>query len=153
MGDLLRRRLRQNRFESPSHEALLGLLVVSAEMRGHFERVCLDHGISNGQYNVLRILRGHPAGYPRCEITARLVERAPDVTRLIDRLERQGLVERSRGESDRRHSITRITRKGLELLERMQPAIASLHRGLERRLGARDARELARLCELLMEEE
>jgi DNA-binding MarR family transcriptional regulator len=153
MGDILRRRLRQNRFESPAHEALLGLLVVSAEVRGHFERVCLDHGISNGQYNVLRILRGHPDGYPRCEITARLVERAPDVTRLIDRLERQGLVERSRGEADRRHSITRITRKGIELLDRMHPAVASLHRSIEKRLSVRDARELGRLCETLLEDE
>ncbi len=153
MGEPLRRRLRQNRFENPTHEAVLGLLVAAAELRGRFDRVCAAHGITRGQYNVLRILRGHPEGYPRGEITARLVERAPDVTRLIDRLEREGLVERTRGESDRRHSITCITRPGLDLLERIQPAMAAAMRAIGRRLTAREARALGRLCETLLEEE
>ncbi len=152
MGILLRRRLRQDRFENPAHEAVLALLVAAADVRGRLDRVCEGHGITSGQYNVLRILRGHPDGYPRCEITARLIERAPDVTRLIDRLARQGLVERMRGESDRRHSVTRISRKGLELLDRMQSAIAAVNRETGRRLPPGDARALARLCEGLIEE-
>src|SRR5215204_2537155 len=57
--------------------------------------VCRKHGVTHDQYNILRILRGvHPTGHPRCEITKRLISRAPDVTRLLDRLVRQGLVER-----------------------------------------------------------
>jgi DNA-binding MarR family transcriptional regulator len=142
-----------SRFESAAHEAVLGLLVAAADVRAGTERVCEEHGITGGQYNVLRILRGYPQGYPRCEIGARLIERAPDVTRLIDRLEHQGLVERARGEEDRRQSITRITRAGADLLDHMRPAMSALHRRMARRLPAAEARALAHLCEALIEEE
>ena len=135
MGEALKRRLQQVRFESPHHEALLNLMVAAAYVRARFERVCAQHRVTEGQYNVLRILRGaHPDGYARCEIAERMVERAPDVTRLSDRLQKQNLVERTRGGADRRQSITRITRKGLQLLERMQPAISALNESLAERL-------------------
>jgi DNA-binding MarR family transcriptional regulator len=150
MGEVLRRRLHQTRFDDRNHEAMLALLVAAADVRGDLERVCATHGLTGGQFNVLRILRGNPEGYPRCEILARLIDRAPDVTRLIDRLERQGLVERARGERDRRQSITRITRRGLDLLDRMQPAVDRVHRAIGTRLPARATRELARLCEALI---
>src|SRR5262245_52925784 len=110
MGEALRRRLQQARFESPHHEALLNLMVAASYLRSRVEQVCAEHGISEGQYNVLRILRGiHPDGYARCDISGRMVDRAPDVTRLIDRLQKQSLVERARGGADRRQSMTRIT--------------------------------------------
>src|SRR5438128_9340170 len=126
MGDTLKHRLRQDRFEGPFHEAVLNVMVAAAHLRAAVERVCEQHGITEGQYNVLRILRGaHPQGHSRCEIARRMVERSPDVTRLIDRLEKHELVERARDGSDRRLSITRITRKGLQLLERMQPAVST----------------------------
>jgi len=148
MGDALKRRLQQSRFENPHHEALLNLMVAASHVRARFDQVCLEHGITEGQYNALRILRGaRPNGYPRCEIARRLIERAPDVTRLIDRLEKQGLVERARSGEDRRLSITRITRKGLQVLERMQPAMDEVHREFGERLPGRDARELSRICE------
>jgi len=148
MGDALKRRLQQSRFESPIQEALLNLMVAASHVRARLDQVCGEHGITEGQYNALRILRGaHPDGYPRCEIARRLIERAPDVTRLIDRLEKQGLVERARSGDDRRLSITRITRKGLQLLERMQPAMEEIHREFGNHLPAGDARELSRICE------
>jgi DNA-binding MarR family transcriptional regulator len=78
-----------------------------------------------------------------------MIERAPDLTRMIDRLERRGLVERARSDRDRRHSITRITRRGLDLIERAAPATASLHRVLSRRLERGELAELSRLCEKL----
>jgi DNA-binding MarR family transcriptional regulator len=125
MGDALKRRLRQSRFESPHHEAMLNLIVAAAHVRAELDRVCGEHGITEGQYNVLRILRGAlPDGYPRGEIAHRMLERAPDVTRLIDRLERSELVERTRSGEDLRLSITRITKPGLQLLERMQAAVS-----------------------------
>lgn len=110
--------------------------------------------MTRGQFNVLRILRGaHPHGYPRCEIAKRLVERAPDVTRLIDRLERRGLLVRAKADGDRRLSVARITRKGLELLERMQPDVDRTHHLISRRLSDADAGDLARLCERLFAED
>jgi len=154
MGEILKKRLRQSRFESPVHEAVLNLLVAAGHVRTLHDRALERHGLSGVQFNVLRILRGaHPHGYPRHEIACRLVERAPDVTRLIDRLEAQGLVERARAESDRRLSVTRITRRGLELLERVQPDMDAVGRALARRLGPKDARELSRLCEGLYADE
>src|SRR5438874_9294707 len=108
MGKELQRRLVQQRFESPFAEAVLNVLVAASHARDQFDRTYGEHGVSHGQYNVLRILRGvHPEGYPRCEIARRMIERAPDLTRLIDRLERRGLVERARSEEERRDSIAR----------------------------------------------
>ena len=104
----LNRRIRQSRFESPQHEAMLGLLVAAGHLRERIEAVCARHRVTGGQYNVLRVLRGaHPDGYPRWDIARRLIERAPDVTRLIDRLADSGWVERTRSNSDRRLSVTR----------------------------------------------
>ena len=149
VADLLKQRIKQEAdFESPFEEAFLSLLVAADAVRARLERVCAEHGITHGQYNVLRILRGaHPGGHPRCEIAARLIERAPDVTRLVDRLEANGLVERSRSEEDRRVSLTRITRRGLELLDAMDPALDAFRRDFGERVSRRDARDLSRICE------
>ena len=85
MGETLKRRLRQNRFDSAAQEALLNLLVASGHVRGTIDQLFDREHVTPGQYNVLRILRGaHPRGYSRCEIASRMIERAPDVTRLID---------------------------------------------------------------------
>ena len=150
MGEALHKRLQQSRFEGPHHEALLNLMVAAEHVRARIDAVCATHGITEAQYNVLRILRGvSPDGYSRTEITRRMLERAPDVTRLIDRLEVQQLVERERSGHDRRLSITRISRKGLDVLARMQPEVSAIHRELAARISERDARELSRICETL----
>lgn len=148
MGDVLKRRIKQSKFDSPAQEAMLNLLVASSHVRQLVDDACAPHGITLGQYNALRILRGaHPTGYPRGEIAARMVERAPDVTRLIDRLERRGLVERARVPEDRRLSITRITKAGLDLLRKTDPHIHDIQRRFAARVPSRDLRELSRICE------
>jgi DNA-binding MarR family transcriptional regulator len=153
VGEALKKRLKQERFESTLAEALLNLKVAAAHVSERTERVCAEHGITGGQYNVLRILRGaYPGGHSRCDIASRLIERAPDVTRLVDRLERQGLVERVRSDEDRRLSISRITKSGLDLLERMDPAMRAAHEAFAERISLRDRRELSRICEGLYDE-
>ena len=149
MGDALKKRIKQTAdFESPVEEAMLNLMVAADHVRARLDRVCADFRITTGQYNVLRILRGaHPDGHPRCEIAARLIEKAPDVTRLVDRLETQGLVERDRSEEDRRLSLTRITKKGLGVLDKMDNALAETNRYFSERVSRRDCRELSRICE------
>ncbi|HEY0547058.1 MAG TPA: MarR family transcriptional regulator [Pyrinomonadaceae bacterium] len=149
MGDALKKRIKQaTDFDSPAEEAVLNLLVAADHVRGRLESACADFGITPGQYNVLRILRGaHPEGHPRCEIAARLIENAPDVTRLVDRLQAQGLVSRDRSAEDRRLSLTRITRKGVHLLERMEPVMEEASRYFKERVSRRDCRELTRICE------
>jgi DNA-binding MarR family transcriptional regulator len=148
VGDVLKRRIRQSKFDSPAQEAMLNLLVAAGHVRQLVEAACAGADVTHGQYNALRILRGaHPKGYSRCEIAARMVERAPDVTRLIDRLERRGLVERARVDEDRRLSITRITKAGLDLLKKVDPHIHDIQRRFAARVHLRDLRDLSRICE------
>ena len=154
MGEALKRRIKQTAdFASPAQEAMLNLIVAADYVHTRLERVCAEFGVTRPQYNVLRILRGvHPGGHPRAEISARLLASAPDVTRLVDRLQAQGLVERDRVEEDRRLSITRITKKGLRLLEKMQPHISKEHERFSKRVSRRDCLELSRICETLYDE-
>ena len=154
MGTVLQRRLQQDRFRTPYHEAMLNLMVAAFEVRERMESACQAHDITEAQYNVLRILRGaRPDGHARCEIARRMIARAPDLTRLIDRLVKRGLAERARSAADGRQSVTRITRRGLKLLEEMQPTIDRIDEVFAERLPARDAKELSRICERIYGEE
>lgn len=133
---------------------MLNLMVAADYVRTMIDRTCDDFGITPAQYNVLRILRGvYPEGYARGDIAARLIERAPDVTRLVDRLEAQGFVARDRSEEDRRLSLTRITARGLKLLDEMEPSVVDRHRHFSERVSRRDCRELTRICEGLYDED
>jgi DNA-binding MarR family transcriptional regulator len=109
------------------------------------------HGITADQYNVLRILRGvFPGGHPRNEIARRMIHRAPDVTRMLDRLVRRRLVTRGRNPDDRRESIAMISRAGLALLDRVDPEVHATQVAVTRALGERELRELVRLCDALV---
>lgn len=148
MASSLHDRLRQQKFASPYQEVTLNVLVCADYLQRRIEEVCSRHGITSAQYNVLRILRGvHPDGHPRCEIIGRMIQAAPDVTRLIDRLERGGLVERSRSDADRRLSLSIISKTGLQLLERMQPEIDALDNEMATYLSESEAKTLSGLCE------
>ena len=93
----IRERLQQRRFRTLADEAVVSLLVAADQFERAAAPVWERHGITADQYNVLRILRGvYPAGHPRNEVARRMIHRAPDVTRMLDRLVRQGLVRRER---------------------------------------------------------
>jgi DNA-binding MarR family transcriptional regulator len=147
----IRERLQQRRFRTLADEAVVSLLVVADQFERAAAPVWERHGITGDQYNVLRILRGvYPAGHPRNEVARRMVHRAPDVTRMLDRLVRQGLVRRERNRGDRRESIATITKAGLALLERVDPDVHDLQVAVTAALGTRDLRELVRLCDALV---
>ena len=94
-------------------------------------------------YNVLRILRGAgPEGLCRNEVGARLVTQVPDVTRLLDRMEDTGLISRQRGAEDRRFVTTRITRKGLELVDKLDEPVRELLGSLLGHMSRRGLRAL-----------
>ena len=153
MGDTLEKRLKQKKFASVYMEAHLSLLVAADTMQRRFDDVCDEHGISAQQYNVLRILRGiHPGGHARCDIIGRMIQQAPDVTRLIDRLVKMGLAKRGKSKDDGRLSLTYITGKGLKLLDSMKSFIDELERDLQKRLKKTEARSLTALCEKLYAE-
>ena len=102
--------------------------------------------LSPTQYNVLRILRGSPDGLPCGEIASRMITRDPDITRLLDRLEKRGLVSRCRETEDRRTVLTRITPDGLELLAKLDEPVQERHR---KHLGHLGPERLQKLSELL----
>ena len=97
------------------------------------------------QYNVLRILRGTPEGLSCREVSDRMITRDPDVTRLLDRLEKRGLISRSREEKDRRTVMTRITPAGLATLERLDDVVQDAHRSQLGHLGEKRLKELSNL--------
>jgi len=148
MGEMLGRRLLQTRFEGPHHEALLALLLANACVEEMLDDAFEGTGMTVPQYNVLRILNGvYPGAHPRGEIARRMVRRAPDLTRMLDRLVRMGLVEREKGDLDHRQSLARITPKGRELLQHMHPKVQHLNQILSHRLNEQEARALVELLE------
>jgi DNA-binding MarR family transcriptional regulator len=103
--------------------------------------------LSATQYNVLRILRGAPDGLPCGEIADRMITRDPDVTRLLDRLEKRGLISRWREAKDRRMVLAGITADGLKLLARLDEPVTQTHRKQLGHLGKDRLRALAAMLE------
>lgn len=148
MGNALHKRLVSEKFDGPYQEAILNVWVTSSFMRGLYEEVFEGADLTLTQYNVLRILNGaYPEGYCRGDLTRRMLDRAPDLTRLVDRLVRRGLVQRLRSAKDGRQSMARITPRGRHLLGLMHPKVRAVERSFSRRLTADEALELSRLCE------
>ena len=103
--------------------------------------------LSPTQYNVLRILRGSPDGLPCGDIASRMITRDPDITRLLDRLEKRDLISRNRETKDRRTVMARITPDGLKLLTRLDEPVQSAHR---KQLGHLGRERLRGLTDLLL---
>jgi DNA-binding MarR family transcriptional regulator len=153
VGAALGKRLRQSRFESSQQEVVLNILVAADYLKARLARLLPRDGITLQQYNVLRILKGAGAeGHPRRAIAERMVDRSPDVTRILDRLEAAGLVRRSPGSADRRTTIARITPRGLEVTEAMHQVVKQESYAVADRLSEAERRKLNRLLETLYRE-
>lgn len=106
------------------------------------------YSLSPAQYNVLRILRGaSPDGLPCGEVAVRMINRDPDITRLLDRLEKRGFVGRSREQKDRRVITARITKEGQRVLAELDRPMLATHQRLLGHLGERKSKSLIRLLE------
>jgi MarR family transcriptional regulator, organic hydroperoxide resistance regulator len=144
--------LQQKPFESLEQEALLNVLRTADTLMQGIAAVLRPFKLSHSQYNVLRILRGAGAEGLACrEIAARMITRDPDITRLLDRLERRGLVARTRDEKDRRVVMVRITPAGLRILMQLDEPIEEVDRRLLEHLGERRLRSLIQLLEATRE--
>jgi DNA-binding MarR family transcriptional regulator len=143
----LRDEIRQRRpFDSLAQEAFLSIARTAAVLGHETERELGRLGLTATQYNVLRIVRGGgEAGRCGTEVRDRMVAQVPDVTRLLDRLEERGLIERRRERTNRRFVRARITAEGLGLLDELDPAIQALH---QRQLGHLNDDQLRTLIEL-----
>lgn len=154
MGQVLKQRLKQKKFRSPRHEVALNLILATNFLRKTIDEICGEFGITNQQYNILRILRGvHPEGHRCAEIRERMLDRAPDITRRLDSLEEMGLVKRRRSSEDRRAVMSYITQRGMTLLEEMDPYLNQVDDKVSERLSLKECRELSALCEKLYGEE
>jgi DNA-binding MarR family transcriptional regulator len=133
-------------FDSPEEEAFLNMQRTACLLGAEAGRLLKRYGLSEGTYNVLRILRGHhPAGIASQSIAPMMVTPVPDVTRLVDRLEENGLAERVRTEHDRRVVIVRIRRAGLELLAKLDRPLLELQQQQFKRLTKAELGTLSRL--------
>ncbi len=147
MSGTLQGELRQRRPFSLEQEVHLNLLRTADALERGFAELLKRADLTCTQYNVLRILHGSGSTGLACrEIGKRMITRDPDITRLLDRLEKRGLISRTRDSGDRRVVTTRITAAGRKLLEPFNKPIAELHR---RQLGHMTASELKALSRLL----
>jgi DNA-binding MarR family transcriptional regulator len=129
----------------PEEAAFVDLLRTTDVLSRGLVRVLKSEALSPTQYNVLRILRGSPEGLPCGEIANRMITRDPDVTRLLDRLEKRGLISRCREARDRRTVTAQISAEGLELLARLDEPVLAAHRRQLGHLGQQRLRDLAEL--------
>ncbi len=148
MTPRLRNEIKQRKpFASLEQEAMLSLERTVAVLAHEFADALKPFGITPTQYNVLRILRGAgPDGLCRNEVRDRLISQVPDVTRLLDRMEEAGYIERERDAADRRLVKTHITNRGVALLAQLDRPVLAVHR---HQLGHLSRRQLESLIELL----
>jgi DNA-binding MarR family transcriptional regulator len=127
----------------------VALLKAADSLSQEAEQLIKAAGLTSAQYNVLRILRGaEPDGLLCRGISDRMISRDPDMTRLLDRMEKNKLITRERQKEDRRVIKTRITAEGLKLLKKLDRPVNELHKNQFRHMPPA---QLKRLAELLAE--
>jgi DNA-binding MarR family transcriptional regulator len=126
----------------------VALLIAADRLSQQAEQLMKEHSLTGTQYNVLRILRGaEPAGLPCKGISDRMISHDPDMTRLLDRMEKRGLITRERQVNDRRVVRTRITAAGLDILKKLDAPVQELHRRQFRTLVPARLKNLAAALE------
>ncbi|MCX7930179.1 MAG: winged helix DNA-binding protein [Chlorobi bacterium] len=121
--DLLQQRL----FRSDKERLIVTIMRTSAWVCEQFEQVLKPFGISQQQYNVLRILRGSNEPLSTCDIRRRMIDRASDTSRIVDRLIEKGLVEKHLDPHDKRRIAVQLTERGHQLLTTLDPVVRDFH--------------------------
>ena len=142
--------IQQNTFESTHVESMLNVVVTASWIQSQIGAALAPHGVTHAQYNVLRILRGrHPSCYTCSDIGSRLLDRTPDVTRLLVRLEQRGLLHRQRADYDRRVVEVTLSEAGLALLAELDEPVREAGRAIGKHLTDDEHRRLSELLERL----
>jgi len=143
--------LRSKPSATPLEARVFVALLKTADSLGQdAEQLLKSAGLTGAQYNVLRILRGAgPGGLPCSGIGDRMISHDPDMTRLLDRMEKRGVISRERQTDDRRVIKTRVTSHGLDLLKTLDQPVRELHKRQFRHMSAARLKILARLLEEL----
>jgi DNA-binding MarR family transcriptional regulator len=141
--------IKQTKPLTPEQEVLLTVERTADSFHRRIVEVLKPYGISATQYNVLRILRGAGKdGLPCGAIAERMVTRDPDITRLLDRLDKMGFIARERGQKDRRVVYTTITAAGLKLLKDLDKPVVELGNLLVKNLSKAQMEQLVELLDL-----
>lgn len=137
-------------FRSPAHETVVSLLRTAAMVERQLAKVIEPAGVTLSQYNVLRILRGAgDQGLATLAVRDRMIETAPGVTRLLDRLESAGFVRRERSGPDRRRVLCWITPAGHALLRQLDPVVDQTNEAAAGMLTAKEHRRLIRALDAI----
>lgn len=140
---------RTRRFDSLEQEVFLNLWRTYDRLRAFEDELFSRHDLTPQQYNALRLLRGaHPGTMRTLDLAGRLVSRAPDITRMLDKLEERGLIQRDRPRENRRVVDVMITNAGIALVRTLHPELQACHR---RQLGHLSREKLEALAALLNE--
>lgn len=139
--------IKQSKFVSPVHKAIVNLMFTNGWFENQLRDVFKDHQLTNQQYNVLRILRGkYPESLNPSEIKAVMIDKNPDLTRLCDRLSTMGLIDRCIDGENRRKMNIKINEKGLEILEKIDPAMDAFHLSINN-ISEKEAEQLSQLLD------
>jgi DNA-binding MarR family transcriptional regulator len=136
---------KRNPFDNLAVEAVLNIARTSAVLTGEAEHLLKEHGITGPQYNALRILRGESAPMQVYQIAERMVTPQSDITRLVDRLEKSGLVTRERCGDDRRVVWVTLTAAGKSIVKKLDRPLVELHDRQFQHLSQRDLKTLNEL--------
>lgn len=150
MAEKFLEQLKVQSFRSSEEQAYISLIYVAEQLQYGVERLLKEKGLTQTQYNALRILRGAGTDGLTCnEIGSRMVKRVPDTTRLLDRMEKFGLLTRERQRDNRRVVIVRITEKGLTTVHELDEPVANFHKEHFARFTDQDKSQFVSLLEKL----
>jgi DNA-binding MarR family transcriptional regulator len=147
MSAVVTQKRTRRRFDSPQQEAFLALWRTYDRLRAYEDELFARFDLTPQQYNALRLLRAeHPEPLPTLTLAERLVSRAPDITRLLDKLDERGLITRVRPPENRRSVLIGLAGPGFALIEEIAAPLKACH---ARQLGHLSASELQQLIGLL----
>ena len=139
----------QSRFESERQKAMLNVMFTANWFKSRQMEIFRPHGLSLQQYNILRILRGAKDRMRAQDVKGRMIDRAPNATRLTDKLIAKGLVLRERCDDDRRVIHLRISPRGLELLAELDIRVRSAMKDMLKEITEEEARALNRILDMV----
>lgn len=120
--------INQSKFNSAQEKAIVNIIYTANAIEDAFKKTLKAHGISLPQYNVLRILKGRKDGNATCgDLKEVMLDKNPDVTRLCDKLVEKKLIQRNSNRSNRRQILLKISEKGIQTLEEINPLFTALN--------------------------
>ncbi len=145
----LEKAIQQTKFEDEYQKASINLLFSGSWFSGHIGRSLKTFGISQQQFNILRILKGAQKPLSVKELTSRMLDRSSNASRLVDKLLDKRFVERTVCQTDRRQVEVAITEKGIDLIDKASKAVKEITQNIFSNLSKNEAKELSRLLDLL----